>query len=226
MRRWDLKSAENVDYFIANSSYIAQRIKNIYKREATVIHPPADTNYFVPAGKKEDFYLTVARMVSYKKTDLIIDAFKLLPDKKLVVIGDGPDLNKIKMGAGENIKFLGYQPAETLKQYLQKAKAFIFAADEDFGITSIEAQACGTPVLAFRKGGSLETVVESKTGLFFDQQTVPSLIECLSAFEKQAHLFTTEAIRSHAEKFSEERFRRELRNFVESKYQEFKSRQQ
>ena len=221
MRKWDLKSSQNVDHFIANSCYVAQRIKNIYNREATVIYPPVDINYFSFQSQKEDYYLTVARMVPYKKVDLIIDTFCELPDKKLVVIGDGPEFNRIKAKSQKNIELLGYQPGEVLKKYMQGAKAFIFAADEDFGITSIEAQACGTPVLAFKKGGNLETVVENVTGLLFEHQTVSSLKECILHFEKNHTIFTPEKIRVHAEKFGEERFRSELKNYVESNYLKF-----
>jgi glycosyltransferase involved in cell wall biosynthesis len=221
IRKWDLKSASNVSHFIANSSYVAQRIKNIYKREATVIYPPVDTHYFTLQTQKADFYLTAARMVPYKKVNLIVDTFANFPDKKLIVIGDGPDLNKIKSNASPNVKFLGYQSPEMLKQYMQRAKAFIFAADEDFGITSIEAQACGTPVLAYKKGGNLETVVENKTGLFFNDQTIASLKECIQHFEKNQSQFLPQEIRKHAEKFGEERFRKEFKNFVDKKYLEF-----
>lgn len=221
IRKWDLKSAGNVTHFIANSYYVAQRIKNIYKREATVIYPPVDTHYFTLQTQKADFYLTAARMVPYKKVNLIVDTFANFPYKKLIVIGDGPDLNKIKSNASPNVKFLGYQSPEMLKQYMQRAKAFIFAADEDFGITSIEAQACGTPVLAYKKGGNLETVVENKTGLFFNHQTVDSLKECIQNFEKNQSHFLPSEIRKHAEKFGEERFRKEFKNFVDKKYLEF-----
>lgn len=220
MRKWDLKSAKNADHFIANSSYVAQRIKNIYDRDATVIYPPVDTNYFTFQSQKEDYYLTVARMVPYKKVDLIIDTFGELPDKKLVVIGDGPEFNRIKAKSKNNVELLGYQSTEVLKKYMQGAKAFIFAADEDFGITSIEAQACGTPILAFKKGGNLETVVENITGLFFEHQTVTSLKECILDFEKNHTIFIPEKIRVHAEKFGEERFRTELKDFVEKTYRE------
>lgn len=223
IRNWDFKSANNVDHFIANSAYVAQRIKNIYNRDATVIYPPVDVNYFTLQTQKADFYLTATRMVSYKKTDLIIDAFAELPDKTLIVIGNGPDFNKIKARAASNanIKFLGYQPAEKLKEYMQRAKAFIFAADEDFGITCIEAQACGTPVLAYKKGGNLETVVENTTGLFFNEQTVDSLKQCVSDFEKKRTEFIPKEIRKHAERFGEERFRTEIKNYIDKKYSEF-----
>jgi glycosyltransferase involved in cell wall biosynthesis len=226
MRKWDLKSASNVDYFIANSNYVAERIKKIYNRSSHVIYPPVNTDYFQMHEQKEDFYLTIARMVSYKKVDLIVETFNQFPDKKLVVIGSGPDLSKIQKLANKNIEVLGYQTEEVLRNYLQKAKAFVFAADEDFGITSIEAQACGTPVLAYRKGGNLETVVENKTGLFFDEQTVQSLKDCILQFEKQTSHFSPLTIREHAEKFSEERFRRNIKEFISEKYSQFLLEQQ
>lgn len=223
MRSWDLKSSENVDHFIANSAYVAQRIKKIYKRDATVIYPPVDTEYFTLQKQKADFYLTAARLVPYKKVDLIIDTFTQLPEKTLIVIGDGPDSEKIKAkaNASKNIKFLGYQSSELLKEYMQRAKAFIFAADEDFGITTIEVQACGTPILAYKKGGNLETVVENTTGLYFEYQTVESLKDCIRNFEKNHTRFIPEEIRKHAEKFGEKRFAAEIKQFVEQKYSEF-----
>lgn len=158
MRMWDVRTANGVDFFIANSEFIAKRIKKCYRREAAVIYPPVDVEAFKMREEKEDFYLTASRMVPYKKMDLIVEAFSRMPDKKLVVIGDGPDFGKIKSKATNNITLLGYQPFGVLKDYMQKAKAFVFAAEEDFGITPVEAQACGTPVIAFGKGGALETV--------------------------------------------------------------------
>ena len=221
IRIWDYTTANRVDYFIANSKYIARRIKKIYGKDSTVIYPPVDVNKFEVYTKKENFYLTASRIVPYKKIDLIVEAFSYMPDKKLVVIGDGPDLEKIKKKAGKNVEILGYQPFEILKDYMQRAKAFIFAAEEDFGIVPVEAQACGTPVIAYGKGGVTETVIDGKTGIFFEEQTVESLIKAIKNFEKKEELFNPLEIRKNAEKFSKERFKKEFKEFVNKKIEDF-----
>jgi glycosyltransferase involved in cell wall biosynthesis len=171
--------------------------------------------------KKENFYLTVSRLVPYKRIDLIVKAFSKLKDKKLVIIGDGPEIKKIQQIATSNVEILGYQPFEVVKEYMQKAKAFIFAAEEDFGIAPVEAQACGTPVIAFGKGGALETVIDGTTGILFKEQTPESLIEAIKSFEKKENKFNSQVIRKHAEKFSKERFKKEFKQFVETKIEEF-----
>lgn len=158
IRNWDYRTANGVDSFVSNSDFIARRIHKVYRRKATTIYPPVDVSAFNYQGDKEDFYLTASRMVPYKKIDVIVQAFNKMPDKKLVVIGNGPDFNKIKSIAGSNVKILGYQPFEVLKDHMQRVKGFVFAAEEDFGITPVEAQACGTPVIAFGKGGSLKSI--------------------------------------------------------------------
>ncbi len=220
IRLWDLSTVNRIDDFAANSNYIAQRISKIYKREATVVYPPVDVENFTVFPHKERFFLTASRFVPYKKIDLIVDAFTQMPDKKLVVIGDGPDFDKVKARAGDNVQLLGFQPVEVLKHHMQRACAFVFAADEDFGLTPVEAQACGTPVIAYRRGGALETVAEGQTGLFFDAQTPPSLIRAVQQFEAISHRFVPEKIREHAEQFSSEHFREAFRRFVETRYQE------
>ncbi len=221
IRVWDYTTANRVDYFIANSKYIAKRIKKIYGRDSTVIYPPVNVDKFELYTQKEDFYITASRMVPYKKIDLIVETFSKFPDRKLVVIGDGPDFEKIKKKAGKNVELLGYQPFEVLKNYMQKAKAFIFAAEEDFGIVPVEAQACGTPVIAYGKGGVTETVVNGKTGIFFREQTVESLIEAIKNFEERENTFDPLEIRKNAEKFSKERFKKEFKEFVDKKIEEF-----
>ena len=218
LRQWDLSTVNRIDHFMANSRYIAQRVEKVYKRTSTVIYPPVNTDYFALYPQKEDFFLTASRMVPYKKVDLIVQAFAQIPDKKLIVIGDGPDFEKVKARAGENIQLLGFQPLEVLRDYMQRARAFVFAADEDFGIIPVEAQACGTPVIAYRKGGSLETVVAGKTGLFFDEQSIEAVIEAVSKFEATAHHFDARVIRKHATRFSEEKFRENFRDFVNQKF--------
>lgn len=227
LRIWDYRTAHGVDHFIANSQFIARRIKKIYGREATVIYPPVAVEDFACVEQKEEFYFTASRMVPYKKMDLIVEAFTRMPDKRLVVIGDGGEYKKIAaLAAGHaNITLLGYQPFDVLKSHMQRAKAFVFAAEEDFGITPVEAQACGTPVVAFGKGGALETVrplgVERPTGLFFNEQTVSSLCNVIEEFEANSHLFTADFCRTNAERFSEARFTRELRDFVDDKWRQF-----
>jgi len=158
IRMWDYRTANGVDHFIANSHFIARRIKKVYGRDADVIYPPVDVDRFKLHKKKDDFYFTASRMVPYKRIDLIVEAFSRMPEKKLVVIGDGSEMAKIKSKATANVEILGYQPNEVMEDYMRRAKAFVFAAEEDFGITPVEAQACGTPVIAFGKGGALESI--------------------------------------------------------------------
>jgi glycosyltransferase involved in cell wall biosynthesis len=219
IRQWDYRTANGVDGFIANSQFIARRIWKVYRREAAVIYPPVDLGKISPCSAKEDFYLTASRMVSYKRIDLIVEAFREMPDKKLIVIGDGPDLAKVRSKAGKNTIILGHQPDDVLKNHLQRARAFVFAAEEDFGITPVEAQACGTPVIAFGKGGVLETVkgfdADDPTGLFFSEQTVKSLITAIGLFEHEGQIISPEACRENALRFSAERFREEFKDYVD-----------
>lgn len=228
VRLWDYRTANGVDYFLANSHFISRRIWKVYRREATVIYPPVDVNSFSFFEKKEDFYLTASRMVPYKKIDLIVEAFREMPDKRLIVIGDGPDFDKIKSKAGKNVQLLGYQPFEVLLDYMQRARAFLFAAEEDFGIIPVEAQACGTPVIAYAKGGALETVrgldSEKPSGVFFREQTVPSIIEGINLFEANEDSIQYEHCRENALRFSPERFREQFSDFVNEKVEEFKKR--
>lgn len=225
IRNWDYRTANGVDHFLSNSDFIGRRIWKVYRRESETIYPPVDVSAFTLHTEKEDFYMTASRMVPYKKIDLIVEAFSRMPDKKLVVIGDGPDFEKIKSKEGSNVQLLGYQSFEVLKDRMQRAKAFIFAAEEDFGITPVEAQACGTPVIAFGKGGALETVrsyrnSEKPTGLFFYDQKVEQVIEAVEEFEQNATLFKPENCREHAVHFSPERFKDEFKRFVDEKVAE------
>jgi len=213
IRIWDYISSQRVDYFIANSNHVAKRVKKFYNRDAKVIYPPVDVDKFY-ISKKDDFYITISRLVPYKKVDLIVETFTKLKNKKLIVIGDGPQLKKIKSIATDNIEILGYQPDHIIKELLSKAKAFVFAAEEDFGILPVEAQASGTPVIAFKKGGVLETVIENKTGIFFDSQTLESLKNAIIRFEKQVDNFDLSFIRKHSLKFSKERFKKEIITFI------------
>ncbi|KIZ33139.1 glycosyl transferase family 1, partial [Raoultella ornithinolytica] len=158
IRMWDVRTSSGVDHYIANSHFIARRIEKVYGRTAEVIYPPVAVNRFLLDEDKQDYYFTASRLVPYKRIDLIVEAFSKMPDKKLVVIGDGSEMDKVKSKAGANISILGYQPDSVMQEHMQKAKAFVFAAEEDFGITPVEAQACGTPIIAYGKGGALETV--------------------------------------------------------------------
>ena len=221
LRLWDLRSANGVDHFIANSQFIAKRIQKTYRRDATVIHPAIDLEKFKPGGTKQDYYLAASRLVPYKKIDLIVESFQSMPDKKLVVIGDGPDMAKIKAKAGANVEMLGYQSNEVLIKHMQTARAFIFAAEEDFGLVPVEAQACGTPVIAFGKGGALETVkgldAAHPTGLFFAEQTVAALVQAVKDFENQPARFTRDACLQNAGRFSTEKFKNSLTSFIREK---------
>jgi glycosyltransferase involved in cell wall biosynthesis len=224
IRIWDARTANGVDAFAANSEFIARRIHKVYRRGAKVIYPPVDVAAFTPVADrpKEDFYLTASRFVPYKKVDLIVEAFSQMPDKKLLVIGDGPGLEKVKAKLSPNITLIGYQQPDLLKQYMQRSRAFIFAAEEDFGITVVEAQACGTPVIAFGKGGALETVhavnaakpLEQPTGVFFYRQNAESIKEAIATFEQHEKLIQPEFCRTNALRFAPERFQQEFKDYV------------
>ena len=218
LRIWDVISTNRVDYFVANSHYIAKRIKKIYNRDATVIYPPVDIADFKLEENKKDFYVAASRLVSYKKISLIVEAFNKMPAKELKVIGDGPEINKLSKLANRNIEILGRTSQKEMVEILQKAKALVFAADEDFGILPVEAQSCGTPIIGYRKGGLLETVIENKTGVFFDNQTTDDIIKAVELFETKK--FNPEEIRKNAERYSKERFEKEFKEFVEKKIKE------
>lgn len=226
IRLWDYRTANGVDYFVANSNFIAKRIYKVYRREAEVIYPNVDTDKFTRSLDKRDFYLTASRMVPYKKIALIAEAFTAMPDKKLKIVGTGPDYKKIQQLAANcpNIELLGFVADEQLKLLMQQAKAFVFAAEEDFGIVPVEAQACGTPVIAYGRGGALETVngldSTAPTGVFFASQTTEAIQQAVSEFEQQS-VITPEVCAANALRFTTERFRSQFKNFVLAKYQEF-----
>jgi glycosyltransferase involved in cell wall biosynthesis len=227
MRIWDLRTSNSVDIFLANSKYIARRIWKIYRRKALVIYPPVDIDAYTLNEKKDDFYLTVSRVVPYKRVGLIIKAFSKMRDKHLVVIGEGSKGHKIRKLATPNVTLLGSQPFPVLLDYMQRAKAFVFAAEEDFGISPVEAQACGTPVLAYGKGGCLETICglehEKPTGMFFKEQTVESIIDIVNKFENNPQVITSFNCRQNAFRFSIENFRHNFINFVNRRVTEFSS---
>lgn len=217
LRSWDFCASQRVDHFIANSHSVAKRIYKLYGKKAEVIYPPVDVTYFMEKEEiKEQFYLTAARLVPYKKVDIIVEAFSAMPEKKLLVCGEGPMLPALKKIAKKNIFFLGHVNDETLRSLLHKAKGFVYMAHEDFGILPVEAQACKTPVIAYGKGGCLETVVDKKTGLLFKSQTAASLIEAISLFEKTQDLFEPEALKKHSMQFSKERFLLEFNEAIQN----------
>ena len=221
IRIWDAASANRVDHYVANSRYIARRIEKIYGKPSDIIYPPVDVDKFTLREAKEDFYLTASRMVPYKKIDLIVEAFSQT-DKKLLVIGDGPDMAKIRSKAGKNVELLGFADDETMADLMRRAKAFVFAAEEDFGITPVEAQACGTPVICFGRGGARETVLDGESGLYFMEQNTKELLAAVAKFEQNYDKFEPVKIRENSLKFSRARFEAEIKSYVEKKYEEFK----
>ena len=226
IRLWDYRTSNGVDHFIAISNFISKRIKKVYRRRSTVLFCPVDIDSFQFSNiERDDYYVTCSRMVPYKRIDLIVETFsKLLPTKKLIVIGDGPEYEKIRKLAGNNVHLMGAQPFEVLKKHLSTAKAFIFAAEEDFGIAPIEAQACGTPVIAYGKGGALETIKDidkdKPSGIFFQEQTPQSLYESVIKFE-DTNIITKEACRKNAERFSNREFRNQFSEIVNKLVHEF-----
>jgi glycosyltransferase involved in cell wall biosynthesis len=225
-RIWDSRTANGVDHYIANSQFIAKRIWKVYRREATVIYPPVDIETFGMRENKEDFYLTASRLMPYKKVPAIVEAFRALPNRKLVVIGDGTEMKRVKEAAGPNVEVLGYQSSEVLVDLMRRAKAFVFAAEEDFGITPVEAQACGTPVIAFGRGGALETVRgldhSKPTGLFFNSQEPQAIADAVLAFERQQDRILPANCRESATRFSVQIFRESYARFVEQCWEEFR----
>jgi glycosyltransferase involved in cell wall biosynthesis len=226
LRQWDVLTANRVDYFIATSQTTARRIWRCYRRKATVIYPPVNVERFPFLAAKQDFYVTVSRLVSYKQVALVVQAFNQLK-RPLVVIGEGAELDKIRKLAQPNVQILGAQPNEVVEKYMSEAKAFVYAAYEDFGIAVVEAQACGTPVIAYGAGGALETVVDifqhpgKGTGLFFAEQTVTALVAAVEKFEQCAKNFHPETINAHASQFAPTIFQKRYLEFVENSWQQF-----
>jgi len=218
IRIWDARTANGVDRFLAISRFIARRIWKTYRRESVVVYPPVDMDAFPLREEKDDFFVTASRLVPYKKIDLIAAAFRSMPDRRLVVIGDGPEASRIASQAGGNVTMLGRQAPAALLDHMQRARAFILAAEEDFGIAPVEAQACGTPVIAYGKGGAIETVrgLESPepTGVFFPEQEPEAVAGAIDLFERERGGITPAACRRNALRFSAPRFDREFSHQV------------
>ena len=220
IRLWDTRTAAGVDEFVAISEFIRRRIRKAYRRESQVIYPPVAIDKFTPAAvEREGFYVTYSRMVPYKRIPLIVEAFAAMPQRRLVVIGDGPDMPQVRKLAAQNITIMGRQPDDVLIDHLRRARAFVFAAEEDFGIAPIEAQACGTPVIAFGRGATLETIRgwdgDDQTGVFFQEQSVDALVAAVEHLDRRLHTIDPGACRRNAERFSPERFSVEIAAAVE-----------
>lgn len=218
IRIWDSRTSNGVDYFMAVSSYISRRIWKAYRRESTVVYCNVDTDSFRIGGPAQDFYLAASRIVPYKKMRLIVEAFNEMPERKLVVIGAGPGLKTLKKIAKSNVEVMGYQPHAVLLEKMQTARGFVFAAEEDFGIVLLEAQACGTPVVAFSLGGAAETVIDGTTGIHFHEQSVPAIMAAVKRFEAAEAMFDRDKIRAHALKFSTQAFVKKFSDFVDEKW--------
>jgi glycosyltransferase involved in cell wall biosynthesis len=227
IRMWDYRTAAGVDVFLANSSYIARRILKTYRRNSEVLYPPVAVEDFPLMQEKEGFFLTASRQVPYKRVPLIVEAFAKMPHHQLIVIGDGPEAEKVRAAATPNVTVLGYQSFQVLKDKMQRAKAFVFAAEEDFGITPVEAQACGTPIIAFGKGGALETVrgldSEHPTGVFFFEQTPEAICAAVELFEKQREKISPQACRENAERFSNAVFCENFKRRIQLAFKDFHS---
>jgi glycosyltransferase involved in cell wall biosynthesis len=229
LRRWDKANSPGVRAFATLSHFIGDRIKRAYGRPSRVIYPPVDTAFYVPrnetAPPPAQYYVTAGRFVPYKRTDLIASAFRLLPDRQLVIVGDGPDAEKVREASGPNVTRTGRVDRERLRSLLQNATAFIFAAEEDFGIAPVEAQAAGIPVIAYARGGATETVIGTggpeSTGLFFEEQSDEAIAAAVRRFENLNKPIDPAACRANAERFAEERFRREFAAFVEEEWARF-----
>jgi glycosyltransferase involved in cell wall biosynthesis len=228
-RLWDKSTSNRPDLYIANSINVSKRIRKIYNKESVVIYPPVDVNFFKLVDESSNYFVTFSRMVPYKKIDLIVDAFSKTKHK-LIVIGDGPEMKKVIAKSSANIDIMGFVEKEKMIPIIQRARAFVFMAEEDFGISPVEAQACGIPVVAYGKGGILETILgkfpdqkisSNDTGVFFKEQTKESLLEALDFFVENEAKFQKKIIRKNALRFSTERFESEMQKTVIENYQQW-----
>lgn len=211
LRRWDARSAQSVDVLIANSTHVAARIRRAYGREAEVLHPPVDVAAFALHERKEDFYLTVSRLEAYKRVDLLLAAFAAMPERRLIVIGDGPEMSRLARQAPRNVELLGRLGTADVKRHMQRAKAFLFAGIEDFGIVMAEAQACGTPLIAFAQGGAAD-IVRGDSGLLFERQDPQAVVEAVRRFERSD--FVPARCRENALRFDRSRFRQRFEDLL------------
>lgn len=225
LRQWDVRTANGVDAFIANSLHVARRIRKAYRREAEVLHPPVDVSAFPLQEKKEDFYLTVSRLEAYKRVDLLLDAFRHLPERRLVVIGDGPEMPRLRSALPPNVELRGRLSTPEVRSHMQRARAFLFAGIEDFGIVLAEAQACGTPVIAFGQGGAAEIVraedIPQPTGLLFSEQSTEAVLEAIRRFERDSARFAPASCHANAMRFDRNRFRRRFEDILRMHWERF-----
>lgn len=212
LRMWDVRTAHGVDRFIANSNFVAARIRRVYGRDSVVVHPPVDTEYYTLSEEKRSYYFTASRLVPYKRIGLLLEASRQMPGRRLLIAGDGPDLARYRRDAPANVEFLGSVPRSSLRQLMQHARAFVFAAEEDFGIVLAEAQSCGTPAICYGRGGALDIVVDGETGVFFRQPVGESLCEAIGRFEARTARWDPHRIRGNAQRFSVQSFQS---NFLE-----------
>lgn len=211
LRGWDLKTVENVDHFIANSSFVAKRIKSIYKRDSVIIFPPVDTERFRPSKEDGDYFLVVSRLKSYKRIDLAVEVFSKL-ELPLKIVGEGPAAKGLKRIAGPSVEFLGHLPDEEVGKLYAGCRALVFPGEEDFGITPLEAAASGRPTIAYRGGGAEKTIIDGKTGVFFDCQDEGSLARAVERFG--SFRFNKDEIAAHAKKFSKDVFKERIMDFL------------
>ncbi len=225
LRQWDARTANGVDLFLANSAHVARRILKAYRRDAEVVHPPVDVSAFPLEARKQDFYLTVSRLEAYKRVDLLIEAFARMPERRLVVIGDGPEMRHLRRQSPPNVTLRGRLSEAEVREHMQGARAFLFAGIEDFGIVMAEAQACGTPVVAFARGGAAEIVRADgpapPTGVFFTEQTAAAVIDALHRFEQEPGRFLPENCRDNAMRFDRGRFRRRFEELLSWHWERF-----
>lgn len=225
LRLWDARSANGVDVLLANSAHVARRIRKAYRRDAQVLHPPIDVSALPMGDRKEEFYLTVSRLEAYKRTDLLVQAFERLPDRKLVVVGDGPEMRRLRATAPANVTLMGRRPTPEVLDLMTRARAFLFAGIEDFGIVMAEAQACGTPVLAFAGGGAAEIVrvegAHPPTGLLFEEQTTDAVADAVRRFESDRGRYRPADCRENARRFDRGRFRQRFADLVRDHWERF-----
>ncbi len=218
LRQWDVSTSARVDCFVANSRHIANRVQRYYRRDAVVIHPPVAVDEFAICDTVDDFYLCAGQLVGYKRVDLAVEAFTKM-NKKLVVIGTGEEMASLKSKAGPTITFLDHQPFASLKSHMARCKALIFPGEEDFGIVPVEVMASGRPVLAYGRGGAMDTVIEGVSGMLFAEQSVEALIDCVERFEQTEERFIPSRIRAHSLRFSKQAFKEKISQLIGKEFE-------